>query len=1250
MDNTENQISFNGLYIEELRQLCFTAYFGAGINMQQACIDIDGQGKRFFQITCEKLKQQHFLQADGKVIPSCHLDVIDELTKNHKDWLYEFKQLHLTPEHYCSYLFKIADLVRKNDFIGAAKIPKPYMNLGGQSFNLIPYICGRLATDNRYSAFFDGNTISMIHMTLLESLDSGQLTKQIISDLRHLVNVKKNESYKAEMEVIDLYEYLTFGNDIFSSHSSNTIWSLSHKAIVDLYAGNIEQSIELFRQAAMLDREKVVGCFSDPMINYFCTLCIIKYENKYGRISSTDILKERNNHFVSNILMDYRDEPQQIVEAEIIRCIKFQMRYQFSHINKCFITLLIAYFSIKKEELDQYICTNPQIAIITHELAPYCAISSEEKDELVRLYGGKPILYNIRRKPSWEILLDNLVNTEIITSAEPTKTETLYDYSNGRKPSCINDEKPYVQFTLNDDKIEVSTNASADPTGKIKKDTVIAIGCNFTVISLNQAQKNLLERLMSQKIFPISASAKLFKTIKKIRKIIEVKENFISNIEAGSIEGDGLLTVRIEPVANKNEKHYLASIWAMGLLTGTLHLMPASGDDYVFDTDENELTQYVHRNLQKEEQNHQLITEKIKQLDAEFTSKNECHLWSEETLMELLVFCYEHKERYVLEWPKGHTLKFKGDISKSNIQIEIKGGESWLEIEGVVNIDANVLELDKFIEMYTTSGFEEFVRISDDEFVKINEKLRNHLKKLEALKTFSGHKRKMPIYMVGHLASVIENMGIEMNGGYIELRNKMKEAFNMKFLIPTELHASLRPYQEEGYKWISRLDYWGAGACLADDMGLGKTIQVIAFMLSKSERGASLVVVPKSVIINWCNEVARFAPSLKTVVLNDSHDRRKMLKGIGAGYLVICTYGLLTTEADLLTEIDWNVICLDEAHQIKNRNTLASQSAMNLKSLSRIILTGTPILNNVGELWNLMQFINPGILGKWSVFRDTYVNANPDDEHMDMLKEMTQPFILRRTKREVLNDLPNKTESILYVPLSDSELKVYETMRKRVELKFKKRKTSKEKDIAKTIDISYFDELMKLRLASCDMHLLFDKWAEQSSKISSLLEMLEILIAEPDNNILVFSQFTSFLDIVKKEIDKYSWDYCYLDGQTPMKKRQQMVDEFQYGGRRLFLSSLKAGGLGLNLTRANYVIILDPWWNPSIEEQAADRAYRLGQHRPVSVIRLISQNTIEEKILRLHEKKQGISDDILEGTSNSYSLSYDDILDMVTTF
>ena len=503
---------------------------------------------------------------------------------------------------------------------------------------------------------------------------------------------------------------------------------------------------------------------------------------------------------------------------------------------------------------------------------------------------------------------------------------------------------------------------------------------------------------------------------------------------------------------------------------------------------------------------------------------------------------------------------------------------------------------------------------------------------------------------MGALANVLKKLHYHSDKAYTSFMEKTKSAFALHAEVPSMLNATLRPYQKEGFQWLCRLNAWGAGACLADDMGLGKTLQMLAFLLYKAAEGPSLVVAPKSVIQNWMSEAKRFTPTLHTILLNEEANRHQVIKDSKKDDVVLCTYGLLTTEGELLEKKEWNVICLDEAHQIKNRQTAASHTAMQLHAGYRVILTGTPLQNNLSELWNLFQFINPGLLNTWPVFRDSFIAVPPDEEHREMLKDLTQPFILRRTKHEVLQDLPEKTILTHMVEQTDKELEVYEEMRRLTEIKFKDKKTKAERNEAKELRMNFFTELMKLRQAACSMKLVYAGWKDQSSKIEELMNLLDGIVYNEENNVIIFSQFTSFLEMVKPEFKKRNWDFLYLDGQTPMDKRKEIVAKFQKGESRIFLSSLKAGGLGINLTAANYVILLDPWWNPAIENQAMDRAHRIGQKREVTVIRLITCQTIEEKILRLHERKQELSDEILDGTSDSWQLTYEDILDMVSPF
>ena len=359
--------------------------------------------------------------------------------------------------------------------------------------------------------------------------------------------------------------------------------------------------------------------------------------------------------------------------------------------------------------------------------------------------------------------------------------------------------------------------------------------------------------------------------------------------------------------------------------------------------------------------------------------------------------------------------------------------------------------------------------------------------------------------------------------------------------------------------------------------------------------------------------------------------------------VLLTTYGLFVTERDALCAKAWNTVCLDEAHVIKNRQTKTSASVMKLQAKYRIILTGTPVQNHLGELWNLFQFINPGLLGSHDHFHQKYIvpiEMQDNKERSRQLKRIVQPFMLRRTKQEVVEELPDKTEITMPVELSEDELAVYEVIRRRAKELLEDEKASA------SVSVNTLAEITRLRQAACSAQLAEKNWKGECSKINVLTDLLSEIVGG-GNAVLVFSQFTSFLAMVRQALDKQKQPYLYLDGSVPVQQRDQLVQQFQRGQCPVFLISLKAGGLGLNLTGANYVIHLDPWWNPAIEEQATDRAYRIGQRQNVTVYHLISQHTIEEKILRLHQTKRNLADAMLSGTSESHKLTSKDLLNMI---
>ena len=461
--------------------------------------------------------------------------------------------------------------------------------------------------------------------------------------------------------------------------------------------------------------------------------------------------------------------------------------------------------------------------------------------------------------------------------------------------------------------------------------------------------------------------------------------------------------------------------------------------------------------------------------------------------------------------------------------------------------------------------------------------------------------------------------------------------------MPSTLRAQLREYQAEGFRWAARLAAWGAGACLADDMGLGKTIQALAVAVSRAPNGPTLVVAPTSVCANWIDEARRFAPTLEPLQFGPGN-RREMLRSVKPFNLLVCSYGLLHQESERLAEVSWETIVLDEAQAIKNRETLRSRAAMRLPGDFRMITTATPIENHLGELWNLFEFINPGLLGSREAFNENFskpIQVEDSSGARNRLKQLIGPFILRRTKSEVLDELPARTEITQRIQMTKEERALYEAVRLQAVEHL-------EAETAGTggSHLRILAEIMNLRRACCHPQLVVPGTDIAGSKLARFLETVTELI-DNTHKALVFSQFTSHLEIVRAHLDDRGINYRYLDGSTPVRERKREVDAFQSGDGDLFLISLRAGGQGLNLTAADYVIHLDPWWNPAVEDQASDRAHRIGQTRPVTIYRLVMEDTIEEKIVDLHRSKRDLADSLLEGTDMSGKISAEELLALV---
>ena len=749
------------------------------------------------------------------------------------------------------------------------------------------------------------------------------------------------------------------------------------------------------------------------------------------------------------------------------------------------------------------------------------------------------------------------------------------------------------------------------------------------VISINQMQAKILSSMLSLPSFPLQSEGRLKELLSKLAPHIEIHSELL---EGGSslenIKGSTLIHIKIQPSGDG----YLTRLCVRPLEGGKLELYPGEGDRTVYD--EADGTRYqVTRTLSKEKKALKELGDycfdELDEFDIEDNGKA-----SPEQLLGMVEWASPQEDKYVLEWPSDKKIKVYR-AKDSSISIHSVAGEQWFKAEGQIDYsDSDSVSLEKILSLINSGNLTgNYIRLDDENYISLTDTLRKQVRRLEAISSSGKDGVQISRFNIGALAELVHSrqMHIEADKGVADLEKRITEASRLEPEVPANLNATLRDYQVEGFRWMVRLSHWGAGACLADDMGLGKTVQAIAFILYKASEGASLVVAPASVVMNWQKEFARFAPTLRITVLNNEGDRDSTIDSAGPGDVIISTYGLLAHGQEHILAKDWNVVCLDEAHTIKNRQTKTSGSAMQLKASSRLILTGTPVQNYLGELWNLLQFLNPGLMGSFERFSSKFIDASDPD--LESLKRIVQPFILRRTKAEVLDELPDKTDIVRTVQLSDAEMLAYETIREKVE---------QDLEDESKVTVNVLAEITRLRQAACSMALVNKEWKGGTSKLAELSDLVREIISG-GNRVLIFSQFTSFLDMVNAQLDKDGVSYFYLNGSTPIRTRSKMVADFQKGEKEAFVVSLKAGGLGLNLTGANYVIHLDPWWNPAIESQATDRAYRIGQKQNVTVYHLISAHTIEEKILRLHDAKRRLADNFLEGTSQAHSLSLDEL-------
>ncbi|WP_291579064.1 SNF2 helicase associated domain-containing protein [Clostridium sp. UBA6640] len=470
---------------------------------------------------------------------------------------------------------------------------------------------------------------------------------------------------------------------------------------------------------------------------------------------------------------------------------------------------------------------------------------------------------------------------------------------------------------------------------------------------------------------------------------------------------------------------------------------------------------------------------------------------------------------------------------------------------------------------------------------------------------------------------------VERNKDFRELINNIKDIKELDYTLPYNLHNIMRPYQVFGFKWLKTLATYGFGGILADEMGLGKTLQTIAFLASEKSGGPSLVIAPSSLIYNWKNEFEKFTPEVKVIVVSGNKStREELIKDLSENDVVITSYPLIRRDIEEYKNFKFNYCILDEAQQIKNPSSINASSVKEISAKGYFALSGTPIENSLTELWSIFDFIMPGYLLSHSKFTQKYelpiVKYN-DSNSLEALNKRIKPFILKRFKKDVIKELPPKIEHRLIVEMTEEQKKIYGAylaqFKDEMEEEINNNGFNKSK-------IKIFSLLTRLRQICCDPSVFIENYKGSSGKIEALEGLIEEGI-NGNHKILIFSQFTSVLKNIAKRLDKNEISYMYLDGSTKIEERLKMVNEFNEGSIEVFLISIKAGGTGLNLTSADLVIHFDPWWNPAVEDQATDRAHRIGQKNTVEVIKLIAKGSIEEKIFHLQEKKKEMIDNVI---------------------
>ncbi len=657
--------------------------------------------------------------------------------------------------------------------------------------------------------------------------------------------------------------------------------------------------------------------------------------------------------------------------------------------------------------------------------------------------------------------------------------------------------------------------------------------------------------------------------------------------------------------------------------------------------------------LQRDTAKEKEVTEFIRSLHPSFaqqTGKPYCYLSFDEVMKNEWFFTVFDKirEKEIPVFGFNALTNLKYNPHRPQIQMRTSSGIDWFELQVQISFGDQVVSLVNVRQAVLNK--QNYVQLGDGSLGILPEEwLQKYASifRLGNVKEDHIELSKKHFSVVDLLYDEIDNLEVQQ-----EIREKKQKLLNFKEIpqvtLPTNIRATMRDYQIEGFKWLNFLDEFGWGGCLADDMGLGKTLQVLAFLQYQKERYGrvtSLVVVPTTLIFNWNAEVEKFCPDLK-IYTHRGLDRRKGIRLFDEYDIILTTYGTVRSDVELLAAYSFHYVILDESQAIKNPNSQIAKAVKLLRAKNRLVMTGTPIENNTFDLYSQMDFLNPGLLGGQDFFKAEYampIDKFRDAEKAQELRKMVYPFMLKRTKEEVAKDLPDKTETVLYCEMESHQRKVYEAFKQQYKDQIIKKIS--EEGLNKT-GFLILEGLLKLRQI-CDSPALLsgdEDYGNESAKLTELIREIEENAS--NHKILIFSQFLKMLDLIREKLDLLHIKYQYLDGQTV--DRAEKVNTFQDdAATRVFLISLKAGGVGINLTEADYVYLVDPWWNPAVEQQAIDRTHRIGQTKKIFAYRMICKDSIEEKILQLQERKKLVAEDIISTEAGFMKkLTQEDIVDL----